>query len=61
VLSLSFCTLSPLKLVVFFCLFLFLSSSLSLKKKKKKKKKIRDDEYKKSAYVTEEKVLNLTR
>ena len=31
------------------------------KKKKKKKKKIRDDEYTKSADVTEEKVLNLTR
>jgi len=44
--------------VVFFRLFFF---SLSLKKKKKKKKKIRDDEYTKSAYVTEEKVLNLTR
>jgi len=40
-------------------LLLSLSSSLSLKKKKKKK--IRDDEYEKSAYVTEEKVLNLTR
>jgi hypothetical protein len=44
--------------VVFFRLFFFLSFSFSLKKKKKKKKKII---YEKSAYVTEEKVLNLTR
>ena len=47
---------SPLKLVVFFRLFFFLSFSFSLKKKKKKK-----IIYEKSAYVTEEKVLNLTR
>jgi hypothetical protein len=42
--------------VVFFRLFFFLSFSFSLKKKKKKKIICE-----KSAYVTEEKVLNLTR
>ena len=59
--SLSFYPLSLLKLVAFFVSSSFSLFSLSLKKKKKKKKKIRDDEYEKSAYVTEEKVLNLTR
>ena len=48
-----------MKLVAFFVSSSFSLFSLSLKKKKKKK--IRDDEYEKSAYVTEEKVLNLTR
>jgi hypothetical protein len=47
--SLSFCKLSPLKLVVFLRLFFFLSSSLSLSKEEE------EEDYKKSAYVTEEK------
>ena len=60
--SLFLCTLAAETGGLFSSLLFFLSSSLSLKKKKKKKKKkIRDDEYTKSADVTEEKVLNLTR